>query len=352
MKLSIQDTKGQILLSTLPDQCEPCIERLDNEYGSVECPHTRNICRRAIINNKDYVIKVCSQSIKTTKNFKDAIQVYKWIVPFIQKTIFEVQQASEQAERGFTKTLLHNLVNQNAHTIQLLDQFLPQNERFAEVSATITNTKNKVIDAPEKVALSLFKLKKIASSMKAEFSAYDRFRNGNTAVSPKVYKLYDVVKIVAHIFFADLHERNVYVRIDQCYEKGYFDFEVMRVALYYIFENAAKYTKRNSQIVVSFDHSDNMHCITITMESLYVEPNEEAHIFEKGFSGKCAKKSRKSGTGLGMYHAKELIKLTNGDIRFSAGSKVSNMQNGEKYATNKVQIIIPQVPQSITLYKS
>lgn len=190
--------------------------------------------------------------------------------------------------------------------------------------------------------------------MKAEFSAYDRFRKGNTSVSPKVYKLYDVVKIVVHIFFADLHDNNVYVKIDQCYEKGYFDFEVMRVALYYIFENAAKYTKPDSQIEVDFNktETEDNHCINITMESLYVEPEEVAHIFEKGFSGNSALKADKAGTGLGMYHAKELINLSNGDIIFTAGSKISSKYRGNRYAMNNIRIMIPAVPKNIVLYQN
>lgn len=350
MKFATKYKDGEYILSTFPNECALCLGQINKEYDSIECPQTRCKCRRAMFNLRDRVVIACSQHYKTTKNFKDAVQVYISMIPFLEKTAQELKQVVEQTERGYTKSLLHNLVNQNAHMIQLLDQFLPQNERFAEVSTTIANTRSKIEADSGQVALSLFKLKKIASSMKAEFSAYDRFRKENIAVNPKVYKLYDVVKIVVHIFFADLHEHNIYVKIGQCYEKGYFDFEVMRVALYYIFENAAKYAKSNSQILVDFGQEGDKHCINISMESLYIEPNEVAKIFDKGFSGSNAKKAQKAGSGLGMYHAKELMKLSDGDIAFIAGGKVTNRYNGKKYSYNKIKILVSQVPQAIKLY--
>lgn len=141
------------------------------------------------------------------------------------------------------------------------------------------------------------------------------------------------------MFFNDFNEKDVYIDIEEYYEKVYVDFESVQVAIYHIIENAAKYIAPKTNANITFKIEKHTQYIIFAMTSLYINQDEEFEIFNEGYSGIVAKQLKKAGKGIGMYRAKRLIELNNGTLTVEAGEAIKI--NGIDYANNKFIIALP-----------
>ena len=177
--------------------------------------------------------------------------------------------------------------------------------------------------------------------MKAELSVYDKLLKDKPELQFREYNIRDVVMLVLHEFFSDFHEIGVYIDVEDCYKRISIDFESFRVALYHIVENASKYVLPNSKIEIRFNSNIETFSIVFLMQSHKLSSDDKDRIFEEGFSGSMAVKSGKSGQGIGMYRAKELLKLNNANLIFDPGRITEKIIDDIEYAYNTITIERP-----------
>lgn len=139
------------------------------------------------------------------------------------------------------------------------------------------------------------------------------------------------------MFFADFTEKNVYVEVENYFEKAYFDFESVQVAIYHIVENAAKYVKPNSVVNVRFGNNNDGHYVLFEMDSLYVYPEERTKVNVEGYSGKIAREIGKSGNGIGMSRISRLLALNKILFETEFGDEYEEV-NSVLYACNMFAI--------------
>ncbi len=77
------------------------------------------------------------------------------------------------------------------------------------------------------------------------------------------------------------------------------------------------------------------------MPSYKLSSDDKDRIFEEGFSGSVAVKAGKSGHGIGMYRAKELLKLNKGNLIFDPGKVTEKIIDNIEYAYNTITIELP-----------
>jgi signal transduction histidine kinase len=84
-----------------------------------------------------------------------------------------------------------------------------------------------------------------------------------------------------------------------------------------ILENAVKYSKRGSEIIVSGAHNSADDTVTVTIRSrgVPIKPEEATKIFERGYRSDEAKNHYPAGTGFGLYIAKKIVEIHQGTIR-------------------------------------
>lgn len=341
MERRILDKDDNIVIDTLKTQeCADCIKKhSQNGYAQIECNLDKLYKRIAYHTGKDGTLFLCSSNSKTTKLFKDE---FLSLIPCIQSyvDISNDIKASISAE-AFQRSdrVIHNLKTINGHAIQELENLVPQMDIGS--NKNVENVANVIKSHPKEAALTFFRMAKFQRAMKAEFTVYDKLLRGDEILLQKQkHKVPDIIMSVLHPFFADFHEKEVYVRVDTTEAKALLDFETFYVALYHVIENATKYVKPQTQISITFNVENNRFIINISMKSLLIEENEENDIFNEGYSGTWAKKMRQQGKGIGMFRARRLIELNDGFLDVNAGNDISIL-NGIKYATNTFIISLP-----------
>lgn len=225
--------------------------------------------------------------------------------------------------------------------MQELYALVPQEQLIKNVRENSKIVESAIKKDVRQAALTFFRMAKFNLSIKAEFSIYEKLLQGGEKLKleKRNHNIRDVIMIVLYMFFNDFNEKDVYIDIEEYYEKVYVDFESIQVAIYHIIENAAKYIAPKTNANITFKIEKHTQYIIFAMTSLYINQDEEFEIFNEGYSGIVAKQLKKAGKGIGMYRAKRLIELNNGTLTVEAGEAIKI--NGIDYANNKFIIALP-----------
>ena len=116
------------------------------------------------------------------------------------------------------------------------------------------------------------------------------------------------------------------------------DYNAIKVASYYILDNAIKYSLENTGIQILFVDSDNTLEIVFRMVSPQILKEEQDLIFEKGFRGQNAKLLKSSGSGYGLHCAKKILSIVQADLSFNS-SDSTKMRSGIEYNDSNEFII-------------
>lgn len=90
-----------------------------------------------------------------------------------------------------------------------------------------------------------------------------------------------------------------------------------------IIENAIKYAKKSSEIVIEGMHNPGRQVVSATVwnDGIPLRPEDAERIFQRGYRTQEAKNLYPAGTGFGLYIAKRIIELHEGDIRAATDSR-------------------------------
>lgn len=337
-KLLLIQGEQYLIDDLLHDECKGCIMQHGQSYGRIECPIHKDDRRIGYIKENDYEVFACSDNAKTTANFKNEVRAFVDTVPYAKKHLAELERSAiKKSERRYQQ-LVHNLKSINAHCIQELYEILPV-QYTKNVRESIQYTKDRLKTHLDQAAVSVFHLAKYFSMMNVEFLVYERMLNDKIELSPDNYKIRDVVMKTLHMFFDDFTKKSVRVVIAENYDRVLLDYESVATALYYIIENATKYVQPSSEVRIEFLQKDGVYEILFYMYSFYLTEEDRLHIFDDGYSGAEARRTKTNGHGIGMYRAKKLLNQCGADITFVAGDKM--VRSGKEYGYNTIRISIP-----------
>ena len=342
MNRRIVDNKGEQILNTLQNiHCTTCIHQHARDgYASICCPLDGIRKRLAYRKNTFLELMVCSDMSKTTKLFRDDVDA----IMYGSKTLISIAESTRKSVINETSQrvnrVIHNLKSINAHAIQELYTLVPQNQLLKNVKENPKIVENIIKSNTRLAAVTFFRMAKYNMSIKAEFSIYEKLLLGDVRLNVQEHNIRDVVMIVLYMFFGDFSAKNVYIEVEDFYEKISFDFESFQIAIYHIIENAAKFIAPKTNAKISFRIEKSNVLVIFEMKSLYIQPGEEDEIFNEGYSGEIAKKVDMAGKGIGMYRARRLIELNNGTITVEPGEFPENIKNID-YANNRFIITLP-----------
>jgi len=83
-----------------------------------------------------------------------------------------------------------------------------------------------------------------------------------------------------------------------------------------LIENAVKYAKKLSQIVIDGTHDPDRDLVTVNVrnDGIPLRPEDAKRIFERGYRTEEAKDAYPAGTGFGLYIAKRIVEIHKGEI--------------------------------------
>ena len=251
-----------------------------------------------------------SDLIRSSKQFK--ILAYA-VLNSIAYTEVSINTQIEQINKN-TARLLHNLRSLNAHNIQEIYSVISQDELSNRTKNHLEYVESKVKSIPRDVSTSLLRIAKNNAAMKTEFSVFNKLLNRKLELRPSSHIFHKVLMNVLYLFFPDFTDKDVYVKLEESDAKAYFDYESIHVALYHMIDNAAKYTKPSSEIVIKIENQKSQTITQFEMISLKIFENEKNNIFLEGTSGAIPSKIGKSGNGIGMSLVKKILELNGGCI--------------------------------------
>lgn len=286
------------------------------KYKYLKTKYDKGTCI-AITTNADY--------LKSRKTYQKYLSSLIESIPVIRELI---KQATDELNAS-THRLIHNLTSINAHNIQEIYSEFPQDLISGSGKKSI-NSISKIIESkPRQISSMILRLAKNNVAMKAEFSVFKRIYDRNVEVDMSYHKVHRVLMNILYTFFPDFTEKRVDVHVHDSKEMAYLDYETVHVALYHLLDNAAKYTKMNTDLDVNISLVEDKVLVSFSMLSIVIDDNELDLIYQEGYSGKSAKKLFKSGHGIGMARIKEMLILNSATFNIERkGNIISENING------------------------
>lgn len=332
----VTDNSDNIVAQNLESECRECLSNCNTKGGLIEpCPIYKTKRRQGILENNNGTTFLCCATTKTTKLFREKLNALSYSYHDLVLPKEQLETNIRKSEQQKVNRLVHNLTSINAHNIQEIYDFVPQEILSANWREQIEYIEKELTSNLNKAALMILRISKHNIHMKSEFSIYRKLdRNDNAELDFQIYPLRNVLLNVLHTFFGDFTANSIYVKVADYFKKVAIDYETVQVAFYHLIENASKYAKPNSEIDITFNEDKDFIFMNLIMPSLLISPEEKDKIFDEGFSGSLAKKLNKSGDGIGMWRIRQMIELNLGEFTLICGEEIENYR-GIEFAENK-----------------
>ena len=333
--------EGVIIFSNLPKELEFYFEQCNvkNEivYSCKELPvafrHGKVINESGI----SYLLCTESEAVNRPRYFKEKLTV-------MSEHLLEITLIKNELKKDIqanNRRLVHNITSFNAHNIQELYLIVPENKISKDYKLIKETVKQYLYENPDGVADAFLRIAKNSIAMKAEFTVFKKLDGDPSLLQFQLYDIRRVILTVLHVFYQDFNENDVYVIIDEAKKYLRFEFETIRVALYHIIDNTAKYILPGTQLRIRFEAntSEKTYSVILQMTSMEIKPEELSDIYNEGYSGIFAKKSGKNGDGLGLAIVKRILALNKADlIIYPNQGGFTKWHDGINYTRNNFEI--------------
>lgn len=325
--------RNEPLLSQIPQATlHHCIEKLPST-GTLITLIDGKRCRIFRKTAGEYLAIAFSNDINRIKSKKllesdaDAILA---VAPTVELSI----QRSEER----TRRLLHNLKSLTAKTSQEVFLLAQQDRLLGNPREIVPYLASEIQGNLEGTARALLEILKHQAAQKAEYTAFDRLSGKLDKSSSETHDVHRVLMNVFYLFFGEFIAKKIRAEVERTHIQARFDYDSIHVCIYYLVENAAKYTRSNSDFTVSVSQSsEGLVKIRFVMESLFIKPEETDLIFEEGYSGSNAIDANLNGAGLGLYLARSMVRMNSGKLTVIAGGAL----RGSQYARNTFVLTLP-----------
>lgn len=299
--------------------------------------------RAGVLFNDEYKVLAFTNKNKYLSSSK----IFKAELVFLlnsTRIINDVISESEKDKNKSTRRLIHNLTSLNAHNIQEFYSLVPQEGVSRKIGKQIPYVKSIVEEESEEAAMTLLRMAKNNAAMKVEFSVFKKLFDLSPDLMSTDHNVHKVLMNVFYLFFPDFTDKGVKVTVGDNENKymAYFDYESIHVALYHMIENAAKYIKPNTSMNVGINNIMGKSEIVLDMISTQIKPEETELIFEEGMSGELARKTGKSGDGIGLSRAKKILDLNGGSLSVKPYVDTAEVTMGVTFQRNVFTMTLPR----------
>lgn len=134
--------------------------------------------------------------------------------------------------------------------------------------------------------------------------------NGNQQNLMSIDKIFEILIEKVRVMWPD---RTYSIREMNCIGSIYADMAYLNIAFINLFENAAKYSLPETEVVVEYYAKNGFLFISIVNQTDFADSEELRHYYEKYYRGKKSKKSR-PGDGLGLWLACRIVEQQGGAV--------------------------------------
>ena len=185
------------------------------------------------------------------------------MVPYV----LEARKNAFREASDYVRRLIHNLVTLNAQTIQAVYRVIPQmcfNQRDRD--SLIRNVSNRLLD-PRKSAVLLIDILKNANLERLSSLSMLSFEKMILYIA-NVYAIHKIFMLVLNTYWDALRDKSVEVKVGQCEESIYVDYDIIAASLVHLLDNTVKYILPESRLDVSF--RVNVESVELTLDMISV----------------------------------------------------------------------------------
>lgn len=335
--LEIRKPNGELIYSNFTAEESDLFERRKNNEAGAKVK-TRIIERREFrakfLTKDEDLVNSARLFSKAAKGVENTISFF---VQNLVKLEFENRLAMNRLE--------HNLETYNALTLQEIEVLIPQSQIAGKTwPHKLDYVKKQLGQNITDTSEAMLRIAKYAQGTKAELTAYDVLYRKNSSIKRmQQHHVYQVLMNSLHLFFTDFNDNGVQVSMQHNNVNGLFDYESVSVVLYHILANAAKYCLPKSPITISIMNHGSEIKIEFSMMSIRIDDSETKKIFIEGYSGIHTTKAKVNGRGVGMFVAKELMKVNGGDIEVKINRSTNKMHGGTLFEQNQFILTLKSV---------
>ena len=151
-----------------------------------------------------------------------------------------------------------------------------------------------------------------------DFLSASRLQTGKFIIELSDGDLKDVVKDQVNILkvVAKQHNMTLELTIDKNVPNVKIDIDKIRQVIQNFIDNAIYYSMPNSKIKISLDFEGKQVVFRVKDTGIGVPTDEQPQLFSRFFRAGNARRRRPDGTGIGLYLAKKVVSLHQGEIIF------------------------------------
>lgn len=306
--------RAEPLINQLGELLQECKEQLMEDGSKVvrlKGKSTR-VTRRSYLGYTAIAISSDSDRVKSKKIMDQEVNVVILAAPTIDASTKHAEQR--------TRRLIHNLKSLTAKTSQEIFYIVKQETLLSCPRDSVQYVSDELKDNSVDAAKALIEILKNQLAQKAEFSAFEKLSGKVGSMKMELHDVHRVLMNVFYLFFGEFLTKKVKAYVEPTRLQAVFDYDSVHTCIYYLVENAVKYTMRNSVLnVVTSEDGNGFIDISIQMESLAIAPEETDRVFEEAVSGKYAVNEKLSGAGIGLFLAREMARLNGGGLYLHAG---------------------------------
>ncbi len=342
MRYELSSSDGKKIASTLLRSDRDFLPDLKSESSLVANGKMRAGCIKsadgqivAFANEPDF--------IKSSQMFKNTARCILGAIKYIN----EISAEQKDANNKNTARLIHNLTSLNAHNIQEIHSLIPQEEISRKMIKEQVGYVKKIIEQfPLETSNALLRIARNNAAMKVEFSVFKKLFIAQPELRPSLHVVHKVLLNVLYLFFPDFTDKAVNVIVDRSDAQAYFDYESIHVTLYHMIDNAAKYTKPNSELFIKIIAGMPSTSIVFRMHSIKIFEEERTKIFDEGFSGAIPTMIGKAGDGIGMSLIKRIIESGGGNLALHVHDETEEHHLDIEYQINEFVIMLPSIKET------
>ncbi|MDO8523039.1 MAG: HAMP domain-containing sensor histidine kinase [bacterium] len=148
----------------------------------------------------------------------------------------------------------------------------------------------------------------------------NRIEDGDLVMRPSLFSLFALTGRVAGEFekFSLVNNTKISILAQKDLPMVYADEERIRRVMEHLIDNAVRYSAQKGDIAISLEKkNDNVLC-KISDQGTGISDSEKTRVFDKFFRSVNAARYQTEGSGVGLFIAKSIIKLSGGEIGFSS----------------------------------
>jgi len=341
--LFLTNVKGETVIDDFTDSyCHNCIlECSGNGVRSTICK--LDGVKRNVLLYRDELgsLLVCDDKEKTSKNFLSLIELLKHGRPSLITKYTKLKDSILHIVNRDLETFKHNIVHINSDAINEFYAFITQDKLFKNYRGLLEIIEDTIKNNPHDAVNLIARLAKYNFNLKTELSVISKLSNSDSKPNFTTGNPRDAVMSSVYMLYPMFKKRVVHINVGEFWDKFDIDYDALQVASFYIIENAVKYSEKDSSVNITFERMPHSLNIVFTMHSFYIGEQEECLIFNEGFQGEQARKSKRGGKGIGMYRARNLAHFFEGDLIVEPGSYPVEGNDGFLYADNRFLITLP-----------